>query len=790
MSGEVIGVGRTGDRVPSVLQSLGMGFRGVATLDDALVAMRTRPSVLLVASRDALAGEPLDGLRALRAGVAAPAGVMLIVDDAAQAMPFLAERLVDDFVMAAADPAALEARLLAALRKAETGQWLRVLAVAGETMATAKSLDGVFEGIARGLAPVLPLDQFAVAWEEGEDVLFERVVLEGDVVQTHRLAIARAEACGMRFANGGERHRLCAEVRDSRKALAEGMHSCVCLPLGGQPRAALCLASHRPRAFTPAHLPHLESLAVQVAHTVANIQRYQQAKTEADRLAVIVREVHHRIKNNLQGVIGLLGRHREDHPQAGPVLTRAIGQLYAIAEVHNLLSRQTRETVGLNALIEGVCRVARALSPHQIQSLPTEATAKLCVPASEAVPIALILNELIQNATNHGYPDNRLGTVRVLHLRARAPAASASTWCAPSCRPRARAFACTERESGRWGRWHGTSKGSCARSLDSHAPCSSLTISCRHAHLTACSLPGTCLAADSASAAWPTARHAASDGRQQSLLSAPIEPTSCSNAIARRFRRCCSAFNHATSFNPRTGTAQGKARTVALHRNACLGVGGVAMLGESVPAHGISQGEEERNFNPDHYVVGLLRRAVANRQDVRIHGGDLGEIILFPARGEFFASGDVPTLCQAPADRFRVSCLGAAKTEAIARQHGIGRNLDELMWQAGYYASNGRLMEGCFRDDVVQLRHWPNLTRLPAPASAMRVAALLTRYPTSIGFAGRLLKVPRTEMYAFYSAARCAGLAIAINRKPVEPVLKPHRNQPLLGLLLNKIAGL
>ncbi len=183
MSGEVIGVGRTGDRVPSVLQSLGMGFRGVATLDDALVAMRTRPSVLLVASRDALAGEPLDGLRALRAGVAAPAGVMLIVDDAAQAMPFLAERLVDDFVMAAADPAALEARLLAALRKAETGQWLRVLAVAGETMATAKSLDGVFEGIARGLAPVLPLDQFAVAWEEGEDVLFERVVLEGDVVQ-------------------------------------------------------------------------------------------------------------------------------------------------------------------------------------------------------------------------------------------------------------------------------------------------------------------------------------------------------------------------------------------------------------------------------------------------------------------------------------------------------------------------------------------------------------------------------------------------------------------------------
>jgi hypothetical protein len=214
------------------------------------------------------------------------------------------------------------------------------------------------------------------------------------------------------------------------------------------------------------------------------------------------------------------------------------------------------------------------------------------------------------------------------------------------------------------------------------------------------------------------------------------------------------------------------------------------MLGEGVPAHAVSQGEEERNFNPDHYLVGLLRRAVANRQDVGIDGGDLGGILVLSARGEFFASGDIPALCTAPADRLRVSSLSAAKAEAIAQERGIGRNLDELMWQAGYYASNGRLMDGCFRDDVVQLRHWPNLTRLPASGSAMRISALLTRYPTSISFAARLLKAPRSEMYAFYTAARCAGLAVAINRKPVEPVLKPHRNQPLLGLLLNKIAGL
>lgn len=193
-------------------------------------------------------------------------------------------------------------------------------------------------------------------------------------------------------------------------------------------------------------------------------------------------------------------------------------------------------------------------------------------------------------------------------------------------------------------------------------------------------------------------------------------------------------------------------------------------------------------FDADDYIINIIKRAVAHVQDVAITLPGVGQLIALTTRGEYFAAPSIlPAFCRAPADQLKVAVLEGppAGMQAI-----VGRNLDELMWCAGFFASQGRLMEGCHHHDVVQLRHWPNLTRLPVTPNSMRMAALFARHPTSISLAYRLLKVEPAEMYQFYCAARCAGLAVAVNRKAEEPDLKPHRNQPLLGALLAKIAGL
>lgn len=195
-------------------------------------------------------------------------------------------------------------------------------------------------------------------------------------------------------------------------------------------------------------------------------------------------------------------------------------------------------------------------------------------------------------------------------------------------------------------------------------------------------------------------------------------------------------------------------------------------------------------FNPDDYMLHTLRRATANGQDIYIEVDGIGELLVLTERGEYFAYvTDMGAFFSTHPERCKLTIL-AAGDERIPEASIVGRNIDELMWEAAFHASQGRLMQGCYRDDVVELSSWPNLTRLSHTPQAMRIAALLSRHPTSIYFAMRLLKVTPEEMYQFYSAARSAGYARPINRTPEEPKLEPHRNQNLLSALLSRITRL
>lgn len=204
-------------------------------------------------------------------------------------------------------------------------------------------------------------------------------------------------------------------------------------------------------------------------------------------------------------------------------------------------------------------------------------------------------------------------------------------------------------------------------------------------------------------------------------------------------------------------------------------------------AHG-SYVEKPTFFSASDGLINIIKRAISNKQDIIVDAAQLGSITLLSKRGEYFAEMDsLPSICKLPADQLKIVVIHDV-TEIHPKERG--RNIDELMWHAGYHASAGRLMEGLRREDVVELMHWPNFTRLPHESSHMRLAALLTRHPTSIALAQHYLKITPAEVYRFYTAASCAGLARPVNRPATEPKLKPHRNQALLGRLLNKIAGM
>jgi len=339
-----------------------------------------------------------------------------ILQDRHQALHAVADG-ADDFLVWPNAPEAVQGRLHAITQQAALRVWMDTLRQAGAVVSGAERLDGLFANVASRLRRILPVDHFVVARPESAAVRFEVVDMLGTAPApwTFCLRSPQAETCARRFTESPSGFRICDQVHDRDPRLSHDMRSCLCLPLtaNGRVIGSLSMASREPLAFDRSITPLMTSLAVQVSNAVANIERYEQALSETERLATILREVHHRIKNNLQGVLGLLAEHRDASPDLATVLNNAISQLHTIADVHELLSHQTSEQIVLPDLIQAIASHTAALCRHDIQLDLEEITAEILLPASEAVPFALVVNELIQNAIKHGYPDGRHGTIQV-----------------------------------------------------------------------------------------------------------------------------------------------------------------------------------------------------------------------------------------------------------------------------------------------------------------------------------------------------------------------------------------
>jgi PAS domain S-box-containing protein len=139
-------------------------------------------------------------------------------------------------------------------------------------------------------------------------------------------------------------------------------------------------------------------------------KRLEQKRIDEERAhrETLVREVHHRIKNNLQSVAGLLQRELGRYVELNPRLETAISQVHAIAVVHGLQSSNPDEAVRLCDSVSNICRTVSDLSQRPVLfHIEHEHTAftPVRIESSESVPVALMLNELILNAVKHS-PEN------------------------------------------------------------------------------------------------------------------------------------------------------------------------------------------------------------------------------------------------------------------------------------------------------------------------------------------------------------------------------------------------
>ena len=192
-------------------------------------------------------------------------------------------------------------------------------------------------------------------------------------------------------------------------------------------------------------------------------------------------------------------------------------------------------------------------------------------------------------------------------------------------------------------------------------------------------------------------------------------------------------------------------------------------------------------FDPQKYLLGVLQKAISKGKNIIVSHEDLGVLAILTRSGEYYTNvNDMKEFCRMSSSQLKVRAMSSSETIDCYIGEEVGRNLDELMWQAGYYASEGRLMEGLNKDDIVHIRHWPNLTRLPNNFNTFLMAAMLTLRPTNIMSAYRTLKIPQEEINEFYTAATCAGLTEALSSSPEVKSQSYKRGE---GTLLSRIIG-
>ncbi|MGF1608905.1 MAG: sensor histidine kinase [Kiloniellales bacterium] len=132
---------------------------------------------------------------------------------------------------------------------------------------------------------------------------------------------------------------------------------------------------------------------------------------------ILLQELHHRVKNNLQTVIGLLNIHAAPIRDAAALkaVQEATERIQVIALAHRYLyGGDSPDELPLSDYIRELCALLHEANAGPGQAIEIETSLEqIQVPIDNAAPLALVLNEIISNALRHAFPDRRQGKITV-----------------------------------------------------------------------------------------------------------------------------------------------------------------------------------------------------------------------------------------------------------------------------------------------------------------------------------------------------------------------------------------
>ena len=146
----------------------------------------------------------------------------------------------------------------------------------------------------------------------------------------------------------------------------------------------------------------------------------RQLETSVAEKDVLLKEIHHRVKNNLQVITSLLTLQAEtvEYESIRTMFDEACNRVRSIGEIHELLYRSPDlARIDFAAYIRRLGRHLQAFYGAPPDRIGLSVTSEVNLPLGEGIPCGLIVNELLTNALKHGFPDGRAGMIQVALTR-------------------------------------------------------------------------------------------------------------------------------------------------------------------------------------------------------------------------------------------------------------------------------------------------------------------------------------------------------------------------------------
>jgi GAF domain-containing protein len=196
------------------------------------------------------------------------------------------------------------------------------------------------------------------------------------------------------------------------------IHSVLCVPLKVKQKilGCICIYSSHRHLLSPEQMQLVITFANEAAIAIENARLYEETRRGLELKSVLLRELHHRVKNNLATVAGILSlqRRRTKSSEVRYILAESVNRVQGLAATHDLLAHEDVSEARVDEIARKIVGVANAnLSPPGKHITVQVEPCPIVIPSRAVTILALVINEMVSNAIKHGMTGQSKGVVTV-----------------------------------------------------------------------------------------------------------------------------------------------------------------------------------------------------------------------------------------------------------------------------------------------------------------------------------------------------------------------------------------